>query len=167
MYETERLLLVPLTYEQVVKYAKCDHSLEAELKVNNPSAIISPELKEALENTILPALADQANNYPFATLWTAIDKLNNHMIGDLCIIGDPHTNGDMEIGYGTHEAFQGKGYMTEFVGGIVAWANTQPIIRAITASTEKMNTASITVLERNHFLSTGESDTHIFWKVVL
>ena len=58
MIETERLRLLPLTYDQLVKYIRADQSLEAELNLNPTKRIISPELKEALENTILPGVAD-------------------------------------------------------------------------------------------------------------
>ena len=51
MIETKRLILQPLTYEQLVKYANCDNSLEAELNLNKSSRTISAELKEALENS--------------------------------------------------------------------------------------------------------------------
>ena len=34
MIETERLILRPLNYEQLVKYTKCDNSLEEELGLN-------------------------------------------------------------------------------------------------------------------------------------
>jgi hypothetical protein len=50
--ETERLILKPLTYDQLVKYTKCDNSLEEELNLNKTSRIISPELKDYL-NKIL------------------------------------------------------------------------------------------------------------------
>lgn len=58
MIETERFILKPLTYEQLIKYIKDDNSLETELHLNSTSRIISPELKEALEKTILPNVAD-------------------------------------------------------------------------------------------------------------
>ena len=63
MIETERLILKPLTYDQLVKYTKCDNSLEAELNLNETSRTISPELKEAFEQTILPNVADKSKNY--------------------------------------------------------------------------------------------------------
>jgi ribosomal-protein-alanine N-acetyltransferase len=88
MIETERLLIKPLTYDQLVKYTKCDNSLEEELNLNETSRTISPELKEAFEQTILPNVADKSNNYLYSTLWTAISKAENKMIGDLCIVGD-------------------------------------------------------------------------------
>ena len=35
------------------------------------------------------------------------------MIGDLCMVGEPNADGEIEIGYGTYEQFQGKGFMTK------------------------------------------------------
>ncbi len=165
MIETKRLILKPLTYEQLVKYAKCDNSLEEELKVKESSRTISPELKEALENTILPNVADKTKNYLYSTLWTAISKSDNSMIGDLCIVGEPNENGEIEIGYGTYEEFQGRGFMTEVVGGIIEWARTQAEVRSIIASTDKTNTASFKVLQKNNFEQIGETESSYHWKL--
>jgi len=92
MIETERLILKPLTYEQLIKYTKCDNSLEKELNLNATSRTISPELKEAFEQTILPNVDNKTKNYLYSTLWTAISKIENKMVGDLCIIGEPSTD---------------------------------------------------------------------------
>lgn len=167
MVETERLILKPLTYGQLIKYIKCDNSLEAELNLNNTSRKISPELKEAFEQTILPNVADTAKNYLYSTLWTAISKTENKMIGDLCMVGEPNTNGEIEIGYGTYEEFQNKGFMTEIVSGIIEWAKTQPKVKSIIASTEKTNTASFRVLEKNRFLKIEETETLFNWRLIL
>lgn len=82
MIETERLILKPLTYNQLVKYTKCDNSLEEELNLNTTTRAISPELKEAFEQTILPNVADSTKNFLYSTLWTAISKADNKIIGD-------------------------------------------------------------------------------------
>lgn len=156
-----------MTYEQLVKYAKCDNSLEADLKLNKTSRTISPELKEALEQTILPNVADKTKNYLYSTLWTAISKTENKMIGDLCIIGEPNADGEIEIGYGTYEEFQGKGYMTEIVSGIIEWTKTQKSVNAIIATTEKTNAASFKVLQKNNFIKIGETETSFNWKLII
>ena len=165
MIETKRLILKPLTYDQLVKYTKCDNSLEEELNLNETSRTISPELKEAFEQTILPNVADKTKNYLFSTLWTAISKSENKMIGDLCIVGEPNLEGEIEIGYGTHDAFQNKGFMTEIVSGIIEWTKSQPIVKSIIASTDKTNTASFKVLEKNSFIKIGETETLFSWKL--
>ncbi len=167
MIETARLILKPLTYDQLVKYIRCDHSLEAELNLNRTSRTISAELKEALEQTILPNVADVSKNYVYNTLWTAISKEENKMIGDLCIVGEPNADGEIEIGYGTYDEFQGKGLMTELVGGIIEWTKTQQSVYAIVASTDKTNMASFKVLKKNNFIKTGENETSFTWKLII
>lgn len=167
MIETQRLILKPLTYTQLVKYAQCDGSLDQELNLNSTTRILTAELKEALENTILPSVADTTKNYLFVTLWTAISKEENKMVGDLCIIGEPNAEGEIEIGYGTYDEFQGRGYMTEIVNGIIKWAKTQATVKAVIASTEKTNIPSFKVLEKNNFNKVGETGNYFNWKLEL
>jgi len=79
----------------------------------------------------------------------------------------PNVNGEIEIGYGTYDEFQRKGFMTEIVGGIIEWAATQPLVKSIIASTEKVNTASFKVLEKNNFNKISESEALFNWKLEL
>ncbi|MCB9015567.1 MAG: GNAT family N-acetyltransferase [Lentimicrobiaceae bacterium] len=167
MIETERLILRPLTYEQLIKYAKCDNSLELELRLNKSARSVSAELQEALEQTIIPNVRDKSKNYLYSTIWTAIYKTENRMVGDLCIYGEPNAEGEIEIGYGTYEEFQNQGFMTEMVKGLVDWAYMQPKVKSIMASTDKTNTASFRVLEKNHFVRTGESGNLYHYKLEL
>lgn len=147
-----------------MKYAENDHSLEDELGVLPTERIISPELQEALEQALLPGVAANESNYLYFTLWTIILKSENRMVGDLCFMGLPNENGEIEIGYGTYDGFRGNGYMTEAVAGMIDWAKQQPEVKAIAASTDKTNVASYTILQKNEFLQTGESDDLFYWK---
>jgi RimJ/RimL family protein N-acetyltransferase len=163
MIETKRLILKPLTHEQLIKYIRLDNSLEIELNLNETSRTISPELKEALVQTILPNVADISKNYLFSTLWTVILRKENKMVGDLCFLGEPNAEGEVEIGYGTYEEFRKRGFMTEAVAGMIKWAEKQPNIRSIIASTEKSNIDSFSILERNNFIKSGETETLYNW----
>lgn len=163
MLETTRLILHPLTYNQLVKYTRNDGSLEQELGLNPTVREISPDLKDALEQVILPGVADPERNYLFATLWTIILREENRMVGDICFYGEPNEDGAVEIGYGTYSADQGKGYMTEAVGAMVSWAIQQPNVKSVLASTDKTNVASYTVLVKNGFKRIGESDELFHW----
>lgn len=165
MLETKRLIIRPLNYSQLVKYIACDNSLEEEMQLNETTRSISPELKEALEQTILPNVADTSKNFLYSTLWTGILKVENKMIGDLCICGEPNADGEIEIGYGTYDEFQNKGYMTELVAGLINWAKSESNIKAIIASTDKTNTASFIVLEKNNFEKIKETDSLFNWKL--
>lgn len=148
-----------------MKYAKCDNSLETELNLNETSRTISEELYEALQQTILPNVADKSKNYLFSTIWTAISKNDNKMVGDICIYGEPNEAGEIEIGYGTYDEFRDRGFMTEIVEGMIDWAKTRTKVKSIIASTNKANTASFKVLEKNNFVKIGETETLFNWKL--
>jgi RimJ/RimL family protein N-acetyltransferase len=165
MIETERLIIKPLTYEQLTKNVRLDNSLETELDLNATSRTISADLKEALEQTILPNVADSNKNYLFSTIWTLISKADNKMVGDLCFVGEPDADGVIEIGYGTYEEFRKRGFMTEAVGAMIKWAKKQPDIRTIIASTDKTNVDSYSVLQKNNFQKSGETETLYNWRL--
>ena len=164
MIETERLRLLPLTYDQLLLYIRADNSLERELFLNDSTRIISPDLKDALEKMILPKVANPKKNYLYSTLWTLILKEELKMVGDLCFYGEPDEDGIIEIGYGMYDEFQSKGYMTEAVGGMIEWAKTQPNVRCIIADSTKENKASLRVLEKNKFKEFEESDVYSNWR---
>ena len=163
--ETERLIIIPLSYEQLIKYMRCDNSLEDELNLGSTTRTISDELKEALEQAILPNVADRSKDYLYSTIWTAISIAENKMVGDICIYGEPNEDGEVEIGYGTYNESQNKGFMTEIVEGVVDWLKTQGKARKVCASTEKTNVASFRVLEKNNFIKVGEIDSLLNWEL--
>lgn len=165
MVETKRLLIKPLTLGQLEMYIRNDFSLEMELKVSHFTRTISSELQEAIEQTILPNVADLSKNYLYSTLWTIISKEDNKMVGDLCFMGEPGASDEVEIGYGIYTEFRCRGFMTEAVAGMIEWAKAQPCIKSILSSTEKNNPASFAVLKKNNFAKTGETDMLINWRL--
>ncbi|KAF5059520.1 Acetyltransferase (GNAT) domain protein [anaerobic digester metagenome] len=167
MIETERLLIRPLSYAQLLKYSLADRSLEQELNVQSLPAGLTPELKEALETSILANVAGAGTDYLYFTLWNIVLKSRRVMVGDFCLMGRPDAAGTIEIGYGIHEEFRGNGFMTEAIGGLIGWAAGRPEIRAICASTEKDNLASQKVLTNNGFLLQAASGTLLNWRLEL
>ncbi|SJN49910.1 GNAT family N-acetyltransferase [Sphingobacterium sp. JB170] len=163
--ETERLILKPLTYDQLVKYVQCDNSLESDLNLNKSSRMISADLKAAFEETIFPNVADKTKNYLFCTIWTAISKTENIMVGDICMYGEPNEKGEVEIGYGVYDEYQNKGFMSEVVAAMIKWITKRPNIKSAIASTEKGNIPSYKVLEKNGFIKIGETDSLLHWRL--
>ena len=137
------------------------------MNLNETFRVISPALKEAFEQTILPNVADTTKDYLYSTLFTVILKDANKIVGDLCIIGEPISNGAIEIGYGTCDEFRAQGFMTEAVGGMIAWAKLQPKIFSNIASTKKENIASYRILLKNNFIKIGETGTLFNWKLTI
>ncbi|MGC3978490.1 MAG: GNAT family N-acetyltransferase [Paludibacteraceae bacterium] len=167
MITTKRLGILPLSYEQLMKYTRCDSSLDTELNLQQTYRIISEELREALEYTILPNVADKNKNYLFSTIWIAFSYSENKPVGDFCWYGEPNEKGEIEIGYGIYQEFEGQGYMTEIVKGAIEWAKTYKYIKAIKATTTKINIPSFKVLERNGFLITEETEELFYWRLKL
>lgn len=67
----------------------------------------------------------------------------------------PPQAGTAEIGYCVLPQFQCRGFATEMVAGLVAWATAQPGVDRIVAETEWANPASVRVLTKVGFVRTG------------
>lgn len=161
VFETTRLYLLPLSTAQMELYLNGD-SLEKQLGLEPIPREISAELHDALENTLIPG------NYSYTnTLWTAIDKKRNYMVCDLSIIPIIDTVEEVEIGYGTYPAFQNQGYMTEMIGGILNWLESEQRISSVIATTAQDNIASHRVLLKNRFYTADSADELLFWRRLL
>jgi len=167
MVSTERLVIKPLNLSQLKKYTLANGSLEEELNINYITRAVSPGLKAALEYTIIPNMADMNHDYLFYTLWVIISKDTNHLIGDLCFIGEPNEEGAIEIGYGIYEMFRNKGYMREAISGMICWAGKQEKVKSIIAHTMKSNHESYALLIKNNFRKIDEMEFLYKWQVNL
>ena len=96
---------------------------------------------------------------PDGRLWHAvwsIEELGGERVGDLSFKG-VSPDGVTELGYGIDEGKRGKGYATEAVKAMAAWAFGHEEIRAVEAETEVGNGASRRVLEKCGFTATGKT----------
>lgn len=162
--ETNRLIIFPLSYQQLDLYLQAENKLEDALGLHKGNRVISVDLAEALKETILPAVFS-SNNYLYSTLWTIVHKEMNQMVADFCFKGAPDHAGEIEIGYGTYEEFQGKGIMTEALGAMIEWAFSQPNVNTILAETDQTNAASHKTLLKNNFKSSKVVGAMIWWKL--
>lgn len=167
MVTTERLIIKPLTLTQLQKYTLTDGSLEEEFQAHYIPRTITFELREAMEQTIIPKLNESKNDYLYSTLWVILAADSNHLVGDLCFIGEPNEEGEIEIGYGIHEAFRNKGYMKEAVKGMIQWASKQHRVKSIVAHTTKSNQASFILLQKNNFVKIDELEFLYKWQFIL
>jgi [ribosomal protein S5]-alanine N-acetyltransferase len=67
----------------------------------------------------------------------------------------PPQDGTAEIGYSVLPQYQGRGYATEIVDGLVCWAMGQPGVTRVVAETEWANPASVRVLQKAGFAPAG------------
>jgi [ribosomal protein S5]-alanine N-acetyltransferase len=163
--QTPRLRITPLSKEQLANYCIPDFSLENSLHVNTISRMVPEFLANVINNKILPSVSDTTKNPLYYTFWTIISKQENIMVADCCFKGEPNEKGEIEIGYGTYLAFEGKGFMTEAVGEMVRWAFEQPNVQSVKAQTDPTNIASQKILEKNNFVEYGRTAENILWRI--
>lgn len=151
MLETQKLIIKPLNREQLEKYVLDPGSLASEMGLNPPSTPVAAEVRDAILNDLLPNLSDPLRDPLFYTLWIIIGKKENAIVGSLCFHGEPDESMEVEIGYGTDNGYRNRGFMTEAIAEMAKWAGEAKTLRTIRAVTEKTNTASVRILEKNGF----------------
>lgn len=163
MFETPRIVIYPLSADQMRQYVAADGSLESALGLHHVPRSVSERVKQKTTTHILPAMANSANNPLLHTFWIIADKAQKTAVGECCFKGEPDEQGRVEIGYATYPGFEGKGYMTEAIGLMVKWAWQQEPVNGIIADTAVDNMVSQRVLEKNGFFKSFTMDDVITW----
>ncbi|MBI1295383.1 TIGR04076 family protein [bacterium] len=160
--ETPRLKIVPLTVEQMQLLLDDYQQLETVLGL--------PQTEQKLARRLRPVISHDINfvrNAPqyeiWYTYWVLILKSQQQLIGGLGFKGPADDHGEVEIGYGTDDAFRNQGFMSEAVEAIAAWALTQPGICSVRAETANTNVASMRVLQKVGFTAYRASERFIYW----
>lgn len=78
------------------------------------------------------------------------------LIGSGGFTGKPQPDGTIEIGYSILPQYQGRGYATEAVAGLLAWVFSYSEVTRAIAETSLENRASIRVLAKLGFDYTGQ-----------
>lgn len=147
--KTKRLIIKPMN----------DASLEALLKSQTDD-----ELIKAYNDMLTGSRTD-----PGARLWyTAwnISLQSGERVGDICFKGPPNGLGEVEIGYGILDEFQGQGYATEAVNAICSWGFSMPGCYFIRAQAEEDNRAAERVMEKCGFKRIGDGSEGTLWEKV-
>jgi len=110
-------------------------------------------------------------NVAFATvaapwgLFVIVDAMSGVAIGGIGFKGSPNERGEIEIGYGICDSFQGRGVATDAVVGLCDFARRGA--RIILAETEQTNVASQRVLEKAGFQCANRDGDLLLWRKVL
>lgn len=165
MVTTTRLVIMLLTYRQLVAYLNAGDMFEDEMALLKNGRFVNAEVKDRVEKFTMPFMKNATHHdYLFYTFWIVVDKAANCIVAELGFKGLPNDKGEIEIGYGTMPGHQGKGYMTEAVGGMINWAASQPGINSILAETDENNLASIRIVQKNGFGQVGKKGRMLWWR---
>ncbi len=165
MIETERLVVKPLNYQELLTYLEGNNKLEREWGLRFTGRTVSPDIRKRVKEEVIPIMKNLGEEEQlYQTFWLVIDKVSLSIVAELGFKGLPNAQGEIEIGYGTMPSQQGMGYMTEAVGGILQWAAGQKAVSAVLASIDKDNKASIRIAEKNGFVLYDEKPPLLWWK---
>ncbi len=165
MIGTQRLLLRPLSYDELIKHIKYPDELAEDMCLKPSKSLVDKDVQEAILNDLLPNLSDPKKDYLFYTMWIIIEKNKKAIIGGICFHGEPDKNGEVEIGYGTDDEYRNNGYMTETISGLIQWAKANKRICTIKAEIDKTNASSIRVLEKNNFEISERNNDSVIMKL--
>jgi len=153
---TERLRIIPLDIENYRLYIENPNKMEENLGLNITNKVWYEPVKNAHKYRIKKVI-ENSDQYLWETSWIVVSKEENCEVASIMIKGYPNKNGEVIIGYGTENAYQNKGYMTEAVEGLIKWIFANLDALSVVADTDKTNIASHRVLVKNEFTKCNET----------
>ena len=114
---------------------------------------------------IFPTQAAAANEQLPYGVWLILERATTSVVGDVGFMGPPTATGEVEIGYSVIPSRRRRGYATEAVGALVAWAFAQPGIDAVLATTDRDNAISQRVLQHAGFTDVDGTGEQVHWRL--
>lgn len=146
--ETERLSMPVLGVEAIEALIAADtRRLEALTGATFPVPLGPPPLMD----DALPFMRDKLREAPAEAAWWArliVLRATGEAVGSIGCVGPPDEDGGIVVGYSVYSAFQGRGYASEALRALVAWALAQPDVRRVRATIPPDNAPSLTVAAR-------------------
>ncbi len=154
--QTSRLWLVPATAElvglEISSREAFGQALGADIPANWPPELVADALPWFLRQL-------EADSRLSGWLcWYGVEGKGENGKPVLVASGGffgPPQEGTVEVGYSTLPQFQGRGYATEMVEGLINWALSQSMLRRVVAEASSSNSASLRVLEKLGFAQSG------------
>jgi [ribosomal protein S5]-alanine N-acetyltransferase len=98
----------------------------------------------------LPVVRDRLRERPEETPWwnwLVVDRESGEAVGSVAFAGPVNPEGAVLVGYAIYAEYEGRGYATEAVRAMVAWAFRQPGVREVRALAPVWNTPALRVAE--------------------
>jgi ribosomal-protein-alanine N-acetyltransferase len=113
---------------------------------------------------ILPIHARRTVSEVAFSVWVVIEAATVVVVGDIGFFGPPSETGELETGYSVVPSRRRRGYATEALEALAAWAFEQPGVAVIVAGTDPDNEMSQRVLERAGFQRTTATSSEVRWR---
>lgn len=121
---------------------------------------IPPSWPPAVMADVLEYFADQLEKgfaLPGWWHWYALARESRTLIGSGGLAGQPDSEGTVTLGYSLVPEYEGQGYASEMVAGLLQWMAGTGRVRRVHATTFERHFRSARVLEKNGFSCRGVS----------
>jgi ribosomal-protein-alanine N-acetyltransferase len=167
--ETEHLILIPLTLDQL-KLCLTDLSdlsaLGQESALSIADELVTAPVRRAIGLKLAKMEQVDPQLHPWFTYWLLVVIADRCGAGLVGFKGSPDEQGEVEIGYGIAPAYRGQGYTTEAARALIAWAFSAPDCTSVIATgVDSTNIASIRILEKVGMTCYQEKDGLLFWRI--
>lgn len=164
--ETQRLLLIPLTREQLVIGLTSIDGVSVQVGFPIVGNLIEGNTERAIKIKVEKMAKNPVESHPWFTYWLIVIKSEGVGVGLVGYKGSPDVHGEVEIGYGIDPQFRRQGFMTEAVRALVDWAFTHPDCRAIVApDVRSWNIGSQKVLTLAGFLEISRNTDEVNYRL--
>ena len=159
--DTERLVLIACSL--AVADALVSDRAEAERLLG---VALAPDWPDSELLEFLPLYSRYLREHPDALgygAWLLVERESGMVVGSAGFRGLPKEEGEIEIGYGIHPDYRGRGYAPEAVRALLAWGLAQPGVERVTAHCDPANLPSLRVVAKVGMSADGERDGLTRW----
>lgn len=146
MIKTERLLIRPLSYYELVSRVYSKIGL-----VTNDE-----EKDKVIDYTLKPMKEAKESEHIYYTFWVGED--NGKEVLEVGFLRPPNEQGVLEIWCHTRPEFMNNGYGTEAIKGLTKWATSNEKVRFVCAGIDKDNKPSMRMIQKAGFYYLTETN---------
>ncbi|MEI1420943.1 GNAT family N-acetyltransferase [Bacillus cabrialesii] len=165
LLETNRLLLRTIDIPLLDAASKRNHQAIQDMGYQTNGEWPDPDFFEAIPY-FREKLVENNGTKGFDS-WLILKKHNHEIVGGTGFLGDPDTNGMIEIGFATNKSHRRNGYCAEAARKLINWALSQDIVNRITARCEHDNLGSQHILKKLGFTLDHKSKDFMHWSYVI
>jgi [ribosomal protein S5]-alanine N-acetyltransferase len=170
--QTNRLRLIPLSYENLLSLAVSRQNLEqilglaiSDFKLNAPDSFLE-EFEYVIQHIFIQKVHENPQEYLWYTHWLIVETTGNLTVGGIGAHGKTGATGENGIGYFIDQKSEGKGYATEAVIHFTRWMFQQdPSLKSILADTLTDGYGSQRVLQKAGFIFDSPVEEGMRWRL--
>lgn len=162
---TDRLCLYPLHQAHLQAWLRGQGEVETRLGLPLALGTASAASLRAMAVKVQKMQKVAPACWHWYTYWLIQRQTPPLGIGLIGFKGAPNGRCEVEIGYGLAPAHRRRGYATEAVRAMLAWALADPACGSVCAITRKENIASQRVLQKTGFVLDETQDETLVWRI--